>query len=1323
MTWWRSKLLWIALLSVGCSFLLGFLIRLESPKVKAWVILRIDRLSREKLPVHVIPGTISWSWLPLTIDLQDVRIIPKAEIQPVLDPLNLQKVSIELNLFQLVQGRVRISRLGVQGTDINVRVPVSEKKSTPPLKGLFAVLESIPIGMISLDDVNLHLKMTDPLYDVDIDRLRIDLEKTRDGLFVDGEVSAIYVLDRETGARIRMDWKSRLLAGPDEVSVEEFRLRRGESYLQAAGDIKGDVEALKFEQVTMKAEGGLALGSMRNWLVGAFPRFSHLPKLDGRVTFQSSLRKLGKDLPQVSFAVQTERLKIDRFLLGSIDAKGDLTDNVVKVPRLTLNNESAGGSFDNISVRLEKGAGYLSADGDVKRFDLHRFLFSMGVDAPVMMQVQTRGHCEGPLWPEFKLQCQAKMRGENAIVKVANKAPTPLIHVPLYGADAQVEFNKEGVSFSTAIDMPHSNGRARGQVLFHEGFKIDFEANELHFSDIAALADLKIEGHVRARGSTQGNSSAAVFSMSTDAYAMWLQDFYLGDSKGEISYANGTLRFDDMQGHYAATRYQGDLALNFHEHTMQLSAKSPFLDISDLFTIFARKADFHPPVSGTGNFQFKAWGPINIHQLNYDLRSNLYRGYLAAEPFELLRMDLHSRNGEIRTDNVILQKSANQLIAVSGVMHADQTVEANVKGSGFRLEQSKILGAITSGVAGALDFDVQVTGPIKEIQANAQGTVSNMTLAEEPVPVSKFRFKLGGDTLDGTASLLGETIKVQATLPLRPQAPFALDLQVNDWNYTPFFTALTGGRNIRRDFDGTISANAHLAASSGGIWNSTGTATVNNFLLRRGPLRLTNSEPIKINVEQGQVRVEKGEIAGDNTFFRVSTSTNPVTKMDLQVNGKLDLNLLSIFLPFLEDLRGSLSLAFNIRAAPQQFGLIGSAYVDKGFIKLPALQHPFENIKADVLFSEKKVTLSSIKSDVGGGRLTGDGTVEFRGYKDIPVNINASIEKVTLNLPDGYKSTGSGQLTFTGNWFPFLLKGQYDIVDGKVSKEFGGGDGNKPQSSRFRAYLPNSGEENFVPLILDLQVNFPRGVEVKNSLVEGRVSGQINVKGPPERVSLLGNINTEKDTKVIFKETPFEVIAGNIEFTNPSEINPKLYVSARTRVQDYDVNLLIQGYATDPKFILSSSPPKPEKDIITLLVMGVSGGQYEDGVNSQQKTAGLGGQVGTSILQQTQLGKEFKDRLGVDLQFSSGFDENGAVQKISLSKKLTPRLDVSGAQSIGDNNSKKHEVRMKYRVTNRVSVGVSYEGQDQTSGSAAGAAATDNLNRVGLDADYRFEFK
>ncbi|MDX9730395.1 MAG: translocation/assembly module TamB domain-containing protein, partial [Bdellovibrionales bacterium] len=336
--------------------------------------------------------------------------------------------------------------------------------------------------------------------------------------------------------------------------------------------------------------------------------------------------------------------------------------------------------------------------------------------------------------------------------------------------------------------------------------------------------------------------------------------------------------------------------------------------------------------------------------------------------------------------------------------------------------------------------------------------------------------------------------------------------------------------------------------------------------------------------------------------------------------------------------------------------------------------------------------------------------------------VTGTIANITLNIPDKIRTPGSGDFSVTGSWFPFLLIGDYTIQDGLMAKELGddtGGGGS--DELRRDQFLPRFlVEESFIPLVLDMNVDFTKGIRLKNEMIEGSATGKLQVAGNPTKPKIQGQIRTQQETKVNFRENIFDVTSALVSFEDPIEINPRINVNARTRVDGYDVNLIVQGTAKKPEISVSSVPPMPEADIFSLLALGTTdqklsqrtGGQQQDSSASQQVISG----VANRAL------KDVTAPLGVDVQLSPGFDDtNEAYQKVIIKKQFNRRLDVSGSQSLGKRSET--EAKVRYRVTDRISGVLSWQGVDRGETSDSTGQQSRNLDKVGLDFEYKLEFK
>lgn len=1292
------------------------------PKIRSWILVKVERISRDDLPVRVLPTSIDVGFFPLGATLRGVRILPKEETKDIIDPFVIEELEATISPWQLLQGRLRLTDVRIADSSLAVRVPATTKRSGPPLEGLFRILGLAPIHRLSLERIALRLKLTQPrAMDVDIGEINLTVEKKRGTLMLESTASSIYVLEVDSRANVRLDLEASLVASPKEVIVTALKVRRGDSFVVASGELSGDTEALEFKDLDVSLRSGLLLDSMRNWAVKSLSAATDLPSFEGRASVEAHLTREGGRPLKTAFKAGIDDFRMGKMLFGKVETTGSYRQNTLHLDKTKIDNPA--GTLVLEDTVIDSAGTSITGQVTIPGFQVHELLKALGVGAiPVWMQTSGVFPCSGKWKPTFQLTCKGHARGENLLVRDSLNSKGTIAALRGFDADGEFTVDAEKVSYSTELRMPDSKGRSNGVIGYKTGFQIGYEADRLAIKDIANLSDLRIEGAAKIKGSTEGDSGHGTLAMNIDGTDLWFEDYWLGDTKAAVSYKSGLLSFQNIQGHYAVSRYNGDVKLDLRKKQINVAGRVPFFDAHDLLAAFSRRVKLPVALTGTGQAQVKVNGPLEFTKLSYDLKSSLFRGSIAGETFDQANFDVKAKSGEVTAERVQLTKGP-AVVTLTGTGHPDGTVKTLIRGRGFRLEDTNSIGGTGLSLSGVVDFDMDLTGPVLSPDTDMRGTITKTSIGEQGVTDSNFRLKFTKRTIEGGVALLGDVLKADFILPLEASAPFALKLNSHDWNFAPVFAAVSGPGS-RKDFEGRITSSIDIASLSGGFWNASGFVNVAKFSLSRGSLALHAPEPLALTLKNGQFRTQKFNLVGDNTFLKVTDSPSPVSKMDLQVNGKLDLSLLALMTPFFEDLRGMLSFVFNVRAGPSFSEILGSAYVEKGFLKFFDFPHAFEDIRADVLFNQQKIIFNSVKSEFGGGRLDASGGMEIKGYKNFPLNVTGSFDKITLNVPDKMKTTGSGQFTMTGNWFPFLLKGSYDIKEGLVTKEFGG-ENDENGGIRRSFFLPEFLlQDSFIPLLVDLQIDFKNGLAVKNSRINGSVTGSLSVKGNPTKPSILGSIATAPDTKLIFRDNEFEVTSANLQFTDPNEVNPRIYVAAQARVQDHDINLLVQGLASKPELLFSSVPSLPEKDITSLLALGVTDTKLSESVSSSQQASSTGQQVGSSLLSNNPLGKEIKDRFGIDLQFSPGFDDttNTAVQKIIVSRQFNPKLGVTASRSLS-NRVGETEAKVRYRLNERVSLVGTWQGRENEEITDVTAKVQQNPNRLGLDVEYKFEFK
>jgi translocation and assembly module TamB len=1327
------------LMIAGSAFALGTVLSQTIPKLKSWMLVTIDQFSRDNLPVRILPGTVEFRLFPLGVTLNDVRILPTKDFEKILSPLTVQEVSADLTIFKIIRGEVSLDEVAVRGTVLRLTIPPSKNKGGKPLEGLFKELDRAPIRSIVFSDISATIEIPQDELTLDVDHLNLNIKRSRARL--DGTLTAdsIVLKDRKEKRALRMQPEFELAMTPTTVEIERLDLRRGTSLISTQGSLKGDTEALDFQEGELAMNLDLDVKSTRDWLQKSFKDAEPTPPMSGRLKAQLALTKLVGKAWKAGLNLNTTDFRVEGILLDKIRAKGMWDGTQFQLPLAT--SESRAGKLEIQDLKIGEGSEktpegrtpWLMRIGKIKGgLELHEFLTDMGIGPiPVWLSAQGEFPCESRLVPKFFLRCGGTFSGQNVVVQGdLSRGRVPkgsIVAIPEFSSKGDFTFDLDKFSYNAEITMPNSTGRSSGNVHYKTGFDIKYEADKLAIKDLSSLGDLKLLGSLKLKGSTSGNSQSASLTMDAEGQDLWLEDFWLGQPKGAVSYKSGKLSFINMQGYYTTSRYSGDVAINFggkgQSSTIETNLKVPFFDARDLLKVFSKKFKLPVAVTGTGQASIKANGPLDISHMTYDLKSSLFKGTIAGESFEQVHFDVKSKAGEVKSERVLLTRG-DSIIQLTGVGHPNGNVETEIRGRGLHLEETNFISESGFALAGLLGFDMTLNGPVLAPDAQMKGTLSRTSIAETAVPDSQFELQFTSKTVEGKGSFLGDLLTGNFVWPLTSEAPMSIQFSSNDWNYAPVFAAFAGPTG-RRDFEGRLTAKIDLKAAQGGFWKANGTAVVDKLSLRRGAIELVNERPLRAEAREGSISIKDFELKGDGTFIKIADRTGadaPARKVDIQINSKIDMNLLTIFTPFFEEMRGLLSMAIAYKQGPEGSDIIGSAYIDRAFLKFAAFPHAFENLQSDIVFNHRKVVINTLKSDFAGGKIQAVGGLEIKGKHQIPVNVNGTFEKITLNIPDKIRTSGSGDFTFSGAWFPFLLKGNYVVKDGLMSKELGDAGTGDADNLRRDQFLPRFlVEESFQPLVLDLAVDFSKSIQLKNKMIEGAAAGKLQVSGIPTKPTISGQIRTLPETRINFRENLFDVSSALLSFEDPLEINPRINLQARSRVDSYDVNLLVQGTAKKPEISVSSIPPMPERDILSLLALGTTDQQLSPNATTAtgSQNNGAGAQVLSGVANEA-----LKNVTGdiVDVQLSTGFDaSNESYQKVVIKKKITRKLESSYSQAVGNRSGT--EAKIRYRVTDRVSGVASWVAADRAEATDAAIQQSPNQNKVGLDFEYKFEFK
>src|SRR5690606_1197066 len=100
----------------------------------------------------------------------------------------------------------------------------------------------------------------------------------------------------------------------------------------------------------------------------------------------------------------------------------------------------------------------------------------------------------------------------------------------------------------------------------------------------------------------------------------------------------------------------------------------------------------------------------------------------------------------------------------------------------------------------------------------------------------------------------------------------------------------------------------------------------------------------------------------------------------------------------------------------------------------------------------------------------------------------------------------------------------------------------------------------------------------------------------------------------------------------------------------------------------SSQPPLSQREIVSLLALGVTTAGIEERKAADYQTANTAAAATSTILQKAG-GKRIKETLGVDLKISSSqpTPDTASNPKVTLSKQWTPKFGASASSTLQAN--------------------------------------------------------
>jgi translocation and assembly module TamB len=375
--------------------------------------------------------------------------------------------------------------------------------------------------------------------------------------------------------------------------------------------------------------------------------------------------------------------------------------------------------------------------------------------------------------------------------------------------------------------------------------------------------------------------------------------------------------------------------------------------------------------------------------------------------------------------------------------------------------------------------------------------------------------------------------------------------------------------------------------------------------------------------------------------------------------------------------------------------------VVNGAIGIKNFPHRLTGVNAKILADGDRIVIEEARGSVSGGEISMSGAAYLDKLKLKRFLIDSKLNNVTIALTKNFWVHSDGKLSYHGDLQTQTVSGDLNVTKARYTERID-----------WKSWLLQVQKKEIVRFDLDrlnqtgLNVRVSgAGLSIDNNVARAEAKMDILIKGTLGRPVFLGRLETVKGS-IFFRNNEFTITKGAVDFVSTEETKPYFNLLAESRIKNYTIRLVLDGYLDQFNLSLSSTPTLDEADIVSLLAVG------DISNNLKGMQGGIGAGEATSFLT-GKLQDVIEDRLktvtGVDrLQIDPSVSRTtGAVSpRVTISKRLLGDKFYATYSTSAD-VAEGQIIKLEYIVNRNTSL----------------VGVRDEKGGLGTDIKFRFQFK
>jgi|GEM_PF-2842161 len=1287
------------------------------PYLKQILIKELITQTQSFVPIKILLKDISFGLFPFQAELIGVQLEPHLKTH-FPEPILVDKIIIKFNLLSLLTQRPELNEVEIIRPHFFIDLSKTQSSSNKDefqieqLSYIMKKLNGLKVKIVGADWV-ANLKNSTQIgsknsnLSAQILTKKIILNLSNPQLWMQHNKNHYSDIQFQIDGELT----------PEKVTLQNLVKHKG-SQLETHLELWPLSDIFKSPRIDIKSALYLQSADWLTQLLG-------LKQLSGEVQVDTELSLLKNQVLSQKIDFKSFQLAVNQFQIGNIQSQFHLNESGLRGHKISILNKEISADIHDWSIGWEAPFNFKSIQAQTKlkiyKIDLRPFLESIKVHkVPVDLTLSGQFDCSINIKPTFETSCFGGAQGQGLHVSSTSDMKNSIVKLNPFTARGNVLIDQKHVEYKADLNLDSATGQSSGSINFETGFDILFNGNQIDLDQINTIAGLKFNGLINVNGQTQGGSKSATFKLTGNSDNFRFSELNLGKISTTLSYSKGLLSVSDISASKGQSQYSGYILVDLLNNSLDYHIKSDLIYGEDLYSVFS---DFLPNQflsQGKGKFNLHVTGPYDWKSWSHELDFQLDKALLLNEYFDQIKIKSSMNNPILNIKEGVFNKGEHSLkLYGQGDLAGDGIIR--LSGQSIPLEYFDNIALLGANLLGNVDFQTEVKALLAEPEWFHKMTLSQLSLSEYPLLDAKMQ--ISSNKLGTTSSInYGiDTFVFSGFLPpmINSNEEAKIYIKSSKFQPKPFFT-LIGATGIIDEYDSLIDGEFEYQFNRTRPYQGNGHIILSNAYVKRLNSELKISNTSKITIKDGFVSPFYIQFKGQPKQTLILIGDGQLGQsFSLSVEPSFDVQLLHPFFPFFEDFRGQVKGRVTFYGLPNTPTVFGKLKFENGYIHLKNFIQGFNSVSGEARFDNQDIMIDQFSAVIGDGIAQGKGSIKIAGYRNIQLDIPITISPLIFEPLDGIRAKSQGQLHFIGNWFPYVLLGNLSVTEGLISKEFEQSDSVFIRRSSLlpKVFLKDASQ----PLLLSINAKTVSPISIKNSMIDGKVTGDLNISGPAQFPIIQGNSEIVKGSKVLFRENEFRVDQGFVKFLGATELDPEIFLVADARIDKYDVNMNIQGKSSNPVLRLSSQPTLSEQDIISLLALGQLSNDIEKQIQAPSSQTQAEAQISAALLETIPLFKKAQKAVGVTVQISSAFDSNSNTEfkKVSITKKLNKKTKVVATS--GDQGYR--EFKFEYSLSDHLSAIGRYKQQDNLNSGLSLDNQGRNDSILGLDLEYRKEFK